>query len=268
MKCQPFPSRSSQGLDKIGAIPPGWRVAELAPLSVDQQRKLAEVWFNKTAGRAPAEQGIEVIGPVEARLDRFFMELARDRRLSTLAGNPLLLVGLIALSMRQVALPRNRTQAVESLVSILAETHPERRATEAGDTRARFASIPDAEDRRAALARLAFVARSATGGGTYDIKEARKTIREYLADPNTLGYPADRAQRAAAEMLAVNAETVGLLAERAPGEVGFAHAGDSRSSTHRTCAGMTPVHEIYFVCQGQVRGAALAQRHLASGFAP
>lgn len=212
-----------RGLDKIGAIPPGWRIAELAPLSVDQQRKLAEVWFIRSTARASV-QGTETRGPIESRLDRFFVELTRDRRLSALAGNPLLLVGLIALSMRQIALPRNKTQAIQNLVAILIETHPEQRATEAGDTQARFISIPDIEDRRAALGRLAFVARSVSGGGTYAIKEARKTIREYLADPTTLAYPADRAQKAAGEILAVNAETVGLLAERASGEVGFAHA--------------------------------------------
>jgi hypothetical protein len=68
------------------------------------------------------------------------------------------------------------------------------------------------------------MARSTSGGGTYDIKEARKTIRDYLMDPATFGYSAERAQNAANEMLAVNAETVGVLAERAPGEIGFAHA--------------------------------------------
>ncbi len=214
-----------RGLDKIGAIPAGWRVAELAPLSHDQQRKLAEVWFSGRFDRGPAfELGLEVRGPIDARLDRFFTELARDRKLSSLATSPLLLVGLIALSIRQIALPRNRMQAVQSLVAILLETHPEHRATAAGDTEARFLNIPDADDRRAALGRLAFASRSVSGGGTYDIKEAKKTIRDYLADSTTFAYPVERAQNAATEMLAVNAETVGLLAEHAPGEVGFAHA--------------------------------------------
>ena len=36
-----------RGLDKIGTIPQDWRIAELAPLSLDQQRKLAEVWFSR-----------------------------------------------------------------------------------------------------------------------------------------------------------------------------------------------------------------------------
>ncbi|TAI63415.1 hypothetical protein CWO89_24335 [Bradyrhizobium sp. Leo170] len=214
-----------RGLDKIGTIPASWRIAELAPLSLNQQRKLAEVWFSRRFDRAAAsEQGPEIRAPIEARLDRFFAELARDRRLASLAANPLLLVGLIALSIRQIALPRNKMQAIQSLVAILLETHPEHRATAAGDTEARFMNIPDAEDRRAALGRLAFVARSASGGGTYDIKEARKTIRDYLADATTFAYPMERAQSAASEILAVNAETVGLLAERAPGEIGFAHA--------------------------------------------
>lgn len=214
-----------RGLDKIGTIPPGWKIAELAPLSIRQQRKLAEVWFSRAAVRVSvSELGAEMRGPIEARLDQFFAELAQDRRLSSLAGNPLLLVGLVALSIRQIALPRNRTQAVQSLVTILLETHPSHRATAAGDTKARFLYIVDAEDRRAALGHLAFVARSASGGGTYDIKDAKKAIRNYLADPITFAYPAERAQNAASEILAVNAETVGLLAERAPGEIGFAHA--------------------------------------------
>jgi energy-coupling factor transporter ATP-binding protein EcfA2 len=214
-----------RGLDKIGSVPRGWNVAELAPLSAEQQRKLAEVWFDRTTARASSRhQSTETRAPIEARLDRFFADLGRDRRLSVLAGNPLLLVGLVALSLRQIALPRNKTQAVESLIGILIETHPEQRATEAGDTQSRFVSIQDADERRSALARLAFVARSASGGGTYELKEAKRAIKDYLADSSTFAYPRDRAQRAAEELLAVNAETVGLLAERAPGEVGFAHA--------------------------------------------
>jgi NACHT domain len=141
-----------RGLDKIGTIPSVWRIAELAPLSLDQQRKLAEVWFSRGLHREARGQGPEIRRPLEERLDRFFAELARDRRLSSLASNPLLLVGLIALSIRQIALPRNRMQAIQSLVTILVETHPEHRATAAGDTKARFVHLPDAEDRRAALA--------------------------------------------------------------------------------------------------------------------
>jgi len=119
-----------RGLDKIGTIPPGWRTAELAPLSLDQQRRLAEIWFATVLDRsATSERGPEIRRPIKARLDRFFAELAHDRGLSSLAGNPLLLVGLIAISIRQLALPRDKMQAIQSLVAILVETHPEHRAT-------------------------------------------------------------------------------------------------------------------------------------------
>ncbi|MCU9952597.1 NACHT domain-containing protein [Burkholderia sp. BKH01] len=215
-----------RGLDRIGAIPSNWRVAELAPLSLEQQRELARVWFVKgfptalsTGGQSTGEGT-----PVEMRLDRFFAELTRDNRLSTLASNPLLLVGLVALSIRQVALPRNRIQVLKSLVEILLDKHPNERATAAGDTAGRYVYLPDRDDRRAALARLAFVSRSESGGGTYDIKKAKKVIREYLIDPDHFAFAAEKAQNAAGELLAVNAETIGLLTERAPGEIGFAHA--------------------------------------------
>jgi len=214
-----------RGLSTIGVIPSSWQSATLAPLSEDQQRSLAEGWFARGLGLASdGNPGDELRAPLDARLDRFFADLARDRRLATLASNALLLVGLTALAIRQIALPRNRVHALQSLVELLLETHPRQRATAAGDTHDRFLHIPDADHRRAALAYLAFVTRSATGGNAYDLKEAKRVIRQYLSDPETYAYPLERAQQAANELLAVNAETVGLLAERAPGEIAFAHA--------------------------------------------
>jgi hypothetical protein len=115
-----------RGLDKIGTIPPSWRTARLAPLCRDQQRELARVWFSSHVTRSsPADSTAAIDVPIEARTDRFFAELARDPGLLLLAANPLLLVGLVALSIRQIALPRNRMQAIQRLVSILIETHPE-----------------------------------------------------------------------------------------------------------------------------------------------
>jgi NACHT domain len=223
------------GLHKLGPLPPVWRSSQLAPLSPLQQRALARVWFfPPVTARVRLEAaamkigtnavGVEAAGVIEARLDRFFAELSRDRHLEALAANPLLLVGLIALSIRQVALPRNRMQTIQTLVTLLLEIHPVRRATAAGDTQPRFTSIGEAEDRRAALARLAFVARSEGWSGSFDIRTAKGVIREYLTDATTFAYEPRCAQSAANELLSDNAETVGLLAKRTSGEMGFVHA--------------------------------------------
>ena len=71
-----------RGLDKIGSVPSSWAVGELAPLSVDQQRKLAEVWFERSTPRA-ASQGAsrKRRGQLKLGSIRFFAELGRDRRL-------------------------------------------------------------------------------------------------------------------------------------------------------------------------------------------
>jgi hypothetical protein len=118
----------------------------------------------------------------------------------------------------------SKIQVVQQLVDILLDLHPQSRATAAGDTHARFVHIPDTESRRATLGRLAFGIRSEGADAGFPIDQARKLIREYLTDGESYGYTRERAISAASEILAVNAETIGLLVERAPGEIGFAHA--------------------------------------------
>ena len=71
---------------------------------------------------------------------------------------------------------------------------------------------------------LAFVSRSEGGDAGYPIALAKEHIRVYLCDQELHGFSIEHAVAAANEMLAVNAETVGLLIEKVPGEIGFAHA--------------------------------------------
>lgn len=206
------------GLQKIGALPGFWKTAELAPLSEAQQRELANSWFNHLgdAGVADAPS----LGGWAA--DRFLRELRADAALGELAETPLLFIGLLALSVRDVALPRNRTQALQSLTRLLLEIHPQTRATAAGDVAARFDVASSWELRQSALAVLAFVSRREGGDGGYPRASAERVIRDHLVEAN--GYEPARAAAAASEMLAVNAETVGLIVEKAPGDIGFAHA--------------------------------------------
>lgn len=173
-----------RGLDKIGTIPAGWRIAKLAPLSLNQQRTLAEVWFSRGLDRSAAsEQGPQIRGPIEARLDRFFAEIARDRRLSSLAGNPLLLVGLIALSIRQIALPRNKMQAIQS-----SRCNPSRNSSRAsgnGGRRHQSAVRPHARRGQSTPCSCSTGVRGAIG-------ERRRHLRYQGGEENHPGLPGRR----------------------------------------------------------------------------
>ncbi|WP_205967287.1 hypothetical protein, partial [Pseudomonas viridiflava] len=58
----------------------------------------------------------------------------------------------------------------------------------------------------------------------YPLQLASKCIRTFLTDPEGYCYTAREASEVANEILAVNAETMGLLVEKGPKEVGFVHA--------------------------------------------
>lgn len=209
------------GLRKIGTLPQSWKTAELAPLSTTQQRTLAQTWFDHLVSESQEADGTPS-SVATWRTDRFLKELQTDRALGELAETPLLFVGLLALAVRDIALPRNRTQAFQSLIRLLLEIHPESRATAAGDVSSRFVAARSTDLRQAALGALAFASRRDGGDAGYSRSVARSAIREYLIAAN--GYDASRADAVADEILAVNAETIGLIVEKGPNDIGFAHA--------------------------------------------
>jgi len=208
-----------RGLSKIGVIPSSWANGTLAPLSVDQQRLLVLRCLGLTESTADIRDH-----PLNQVAERFFRELKREHGLATLAEIPLLLVSLLALAMRRITLPRQRAQALEQLIDILLEIHPQSRATAAGDVQARFNVAQDIEVRKGAIAALAFASRLEGGDAGYPTSRAKEKIQEFLVDPHTHAFPAERAIQAAKEILAVNAETIGLLVEKGPDEIGFVHA--------------------------------------------
>ena len=210
------------GLARIGTIPSSWRHATLAALSSGQQAAITRLWFGHVAGsdgQGPPAANASAL----RQSDRFVAALSRDRRLATLARTPLLLLGLLSLSLRGAALPHSRVEALRQLTLLLLETHPQRRAIAAGDTRPRFVHLADPEARRAALAKLAFEIRLEGSDAGIEVGRAKRIVREYLASGDH-SLDAARARLAADEMLAVNAESIGLLVEKAAGEVGFSHA--------------------------------------------
>jgi energy-coupling factor transporter ATP-binding protein EcfA2 len=210
-----------RGLSRIGAVPASWRRGTVAPLSTSQQSLIARRWFGRYA--ATSNDGN---GPSDAvfRCDRFMAELARDSNLGALATLPLLLIGLITLALRGQILPRTRGEIYDQLVRILLEVHPNNRATASGDTESRFRHATDPDQRRAAIARLAFFVREHAGGADVSVKEARDVLRAYLASEGVFDLSPTHATSAANEILSVNAETQGLIVEKSPGEIGFVHA--------------------------------------------
>lgn len=209
------------GLRKIGSLPQTWKAGQLAPLSAVQQRQLALNWFSHLAGeREQSAEGDPSL--LQWQADRFLNELRSEPALGELAQTPLLFVGLLFLALRRVALPRNRSAALRSLIELLLEIHPAARATAAGDVRSRFQASPSPRLRQGALAALAFASRKDGGDAGYPRIEARNTVQNYLVDQG--GLDAIKAEAASDELLAVNAETVGLIVEKGPGEIGFAHA--------------------------------------------
>jgi hypothetical protein len=210
-----------RGLSRINALPTDWKRGSVAPLSTDQAAAIAGRWFTRYATALPDETDLS---DAKLRTDRFMAELARDASLNALAAVPLLLVGLIALALRGQILPRTRGDVYDQLVRILLEVHPVNRATASGDTVSRFQYATDPDQRRAAISRLAFAVRSQTGGAGIELSAARDVLRDYLVSPQGFDFSDSDAAAIAGEILSVNAETQGLLIEKAPGEVGFVHA--------------------------------------------
>jgi energy-coupling factor transporter ATP-binding protein EcfA2 len=210
------------GLSKIGGIPDAWAIGQLAPLSTLQQREIATIWFSRNVGRSNDHSSNEE--SVRWQTNRFFTELHKGRGLATLAETPLLLLGLIALAVRQLILPINKVQALNQLTELLLELHPYSRATAAGDVVPRFSSAASIDVRRGALAALAFEIRSKGGDAGYPIQSARECIKSFLKDPEGFCYTSREASEVASEILAVNSETMGLIVEKGREEVGFVHA--------------------------------------------
>lgn len=209
------------GLSRLRMLPANWKRGTIAPLSAAQQATIAGRWFDRYAPASPAATELTA---ASLRTGRFMAELARDPNLGALATVPLLLIGLVILALRGQILPRTRGDAYDQLVRVLLEDHPTSRATASGDSDSRFRYATDPGQMRGAIARLAFAVRENAGGASIPRATAHEIVRDYLASPAGLGVTESTAAAAANEILSVNAETQGLIIEKAPGEVGFVHA--------------------------------------------
>jgi hypothetical protein len=214
------------GFARLGMRQAGWRTGEIGSLSREQQGRLTRIWFTHwisalEGGSAPDEG--EIDRRADARAREFFAQLERSQDLRDLAGTPLLLCLLIYLGLHTARLPQNRFDAYETFVRHLTSEHPRRRRRTASLTDELSPELSD-DDVRDALAYLAYQFQEETGQGVVDQEQALRAVKKHLRDEDTgLGLDLSEARRLGRDVVEVGEGAVGLLVERAPGEIGFFH---------------------------------------------
>ncbi len=204
------------GLRRLGPTSGYWKAARLVELQRRQQRDLATKLLSEDNNAAT---------PVALRVRQFFQQLEHSGRLQSLAGNPLLLHGMLSVAARQIILPNTRFQLLQKLIEILLEVHPNRRATAAAEMKSRMPIFSADDVRIDALAKLAFHVHVRGADAGIDRDEARRVIEGFLADSETgPGWAKEKARVGARELTDVDADTSGLLVERGPEELAFCHA--------------------------------------------
>lgn len=242
------------GLRRLGTESGHWKTARLVELAPRQQRDLATKLLSEEHS---------VAAPVELRVEQFFQQLERSGRLQSLAGNPLLLHGMLSVAARQIILPSTRFQLFQKLIEILLEVHPNRRATAAAEVEPRARIFATDDVRSEALAKLAFEVQQRGADAGIDRGDARRLIEGFLADPcGGPGWSNDQARCGARELTDINAETSGLLVELGPKELAFCHAAFREHLAGLELATWKLEDQLRFVCghagEPRWRGAVLA----------
>ena len=203
------------GLRRLGPMSAHWQTARLLELSPRQQREFA----TKLLGDQDSAT------PVPLRVEQFFHQLEHGGRLQSLAGNPLMLHGLLSVAVRRVLLPNTRFELFQELITMLLEVHPAQRATASAEVRPRTEVFRADDLRRAALAKLAIEVQVRGADAGIGRSAARQVIENFLgASDGGPAWSSDKARAGARELTDVHADTSGLLVERGPEELAFCHA--------------------------------------------
>ena len=213
------------GYERIGGLSSRWRKAQLAGLTNEQQHVLAERWFlhwsSAFASHDEADDSIAMRKTrAKAESAEHIQDFHRDVRLSRLAEVPLLLNGLIALAIQRIHLPRSRFKAYDELTRLLLEEQPKRRE-KAAHARETTTGRLSEENRKRALARLAWATHDSPGSDALDKTVAQNALQNFCS--THLHKNDGEALEMAEELLAIGAETVGILVEKSPVDIGFLH---------------------------------------------
>lgn len=204
------------GLRHLAQLSGHWRTGRLVEFQPRQQRDLATKLLS-------GEDSVPA--PVKLRVEQFFRQLEHNGRLQSLAGNPLLLHGMLSVAARQFILPNTRFQLFQKLIEILLEVHPNRRATAAAEVQSRTCIFSTDDVRREALAKLAFEIQNRGADAGIDRNDARQVIECFLSDEdNGPAWSSAQARIGARKLTDIDADTSGLLVESGPEELAFCHA--------------------------------------------
>lgn len=211
------------GLERLGGLSGKWKRAKLAGLTSAQQHEFVYRWFLHQSfvskGQNDKTQDKEEEKLAKSEAIEFFADIQRDGRLAKLAEVPLLLSGLITLSLQRVKLPQSRFKAYEELTRLLLQEQPQRREKAA---HARVSSVGVSQGtRERALARLAYAVHQSPGSESIEKENAHNVLRDFLG--TFLQKPLAETIELADQILSIGAETVGILVEKSPQEVGFPH---------------------------------------------
>ena len=204
------------GLRRLGPVSAQWNTARLVELSARQQRDFATKLLSEEDN---------VATPLALRVEQFFQQLEHSGGLQSLAGNPLLLHGMLTVAARQIILPNTRFQLFQKLIEFLLEVHPNRRATAAAEVKRRTRVFSRDDVRSEALSKLAFEVQVRGADAGIERVDARRVIEGFLVDSNSgPAWSKEQARLGARELTDTDADTSGLLVERGPDELAFCHA--------------------------------------------
>jgi hypothetical protein len=201
-----------------------WNVAEIAELDARQQHQIARVWaqIRLAAGDGQPPHADDLARLAEEESSRFIGQVRATVHLGQLAQNPMLLMLLLYLHLRNADLPRNRFDAYEKVIDHLVADHPAARRLAA------FADgTPPLEPAlaRQALAYLAYCLQCEHPGNDVDDAVAARYVEHALGsvDELGLGLPPEIATETSSSILATAEEGFGLLVRTSAATVRFFH---------------------------------------------
>jgi hypothetical protein len=208
-------------LERLPISTEGWRLGELADLSISQQQEIAQRWLRwSLQGGIEADAGE---GVVDSKTKLFLDGLGSSSDLRTLGRTPLLFVSLLFLWVERSELPRHRFDAYDRLVEHLLATHPARR--KAAAFLGSQTEVLDAISVRAVLAHLAYNIHAGEGQGVVDDEQAVSLIRALLVSDESIGLGMDEPSAAtiARGFLPAGTDSLGVLSRPSPKQIAFFH---------------------------------------------